>query len=277
MFRWSRDPLAFVREALLVQPDPWQVKVLDALRRGVTRISIRSGNGVGKTTLLAWLAIWFPVCRYPSKCIVTAPTSQQLYDGLWSEVRRWLSNCPPSISGLFDILGDRLSLKAAPAECFVSARTSRMEQPESLQGVHSANVLLIVDEASGVPEQVFEAGSGSMSTPGAITILASNPLRSSGFFFRTHTDLSDRWLSFRVSCFDSPRVDPVFIKEIAESFGIASARYQARVLGEFPLNEDEVLCPRALVEPALTRSTPGVQPCRLRQCGLGPRCSPLRR
>lgn len=254
--RWSRNPQAFVTEALMAHPDPWQQKVLEALSRGVTRLTIRSGNGVGKTTLLAWLAIWFPATRFPSKCVVTAPTSQQLYDALWTEIRRWLHECPDWLSDLFEVLNDRLSLKSAPAQCFVSARTSRAETPEAIQGVHSANVLLIVDEASGVPEQVFEAGSGSMSTPGAITILAGNPLRSSGFFFRTHTDLSNSWLAFRVACTDSKRVDPEWIREQAASYGVNSAFYQARVQGEFPANEDEVLCPRAIVEPATTAPLP---------------------
>jgi len=256
--RWSRDPHAFVREGLGAAPDPWQSRVLEALARGITRLSIRSGNGVGKTTLLAWLAIWFPFTRFPSKCVLTAPTSQQLYDALWTEMKRWLDHAPLSISEKFEVFNDRLHLKAAPDQCFVSARTSRAETPEAIQGVHSANVLLIVDEASGVPEAVFEAGSGSMSTTGAITILAGNPLRSSGFFWRTHNDLSNSWLAFRVACTDSPRVDPKWIREQAESYGIASAFYQARVLGEFPSLEDEVLIPRALVMPALDRPLPNL-------------------
>src|SRR5215831_15248978 len=155
--RWSRSPYHFVREALHATPDPWQERVLAALGRGECRISIRSGNGVGKTTLLAWLAIWFPFTRYPSKTVVTAPTSQQLYDALWVEIRHWLSASPTFVSSLFEVTSERLSLVSAPDSCFVSARTSRAEQPEALQGIHATNVLLIVDEASGVPEAVYEA------------------------------------------------------------------------------------------------------------------------
>jgi hypothetical protein len=253
---YGRDPLAFVREVLNVQPDPWQVRVLEALARGVTRISIRSGNGVGKTALLSWLSLWFPICRFPSKTVLTAPTSQQLFDALWSELKRWLNNAPVPVQELLEIYNDRLHLKSAPELAFVSARTSRAETPEAIQGVHSANVLLIVDEASGVPEQVFEAGSGSMSTPGAITVLAGNPLRNSGFFWRTHNDLAHAWVAYRVSAADSPRVDPRWVKEQAETYGVASAFYQARVEGEFPANEDEVLIPRALVVPACERALP---------------------
>ncbi len=52
---------------------------------------------------------------------------------------------------------ERIEFNAAPTEMFISARTSRAEQPEALQGIHSENVMLVADEASGVPEQVFEA------------------------------------------------------------------------------------------------------------------------
>ncbi|HYW89466.1 MAG TPA: hypothetical protein VFB50_16960, partial [Chloroflexota bacterium] len=202
--------------------------------------------------------LWFPLCRFPSKAVLTAPTSQQLFDALWSELRRWLGEAPAAVQDLLEVYNDRMHLKSAPEQAFVSARTSRAETPEAIQGVHSSNVLLIVDEASGVPEQVFEAGSGSMSTPGAITVLAGNPLRSSGFFWRTHNDLAASWVAFRVSAADSPRVDPKWVKEQADSYGVASAYYQARVLGEFPMNEDEVLIPRSLVVPACERALPSL-------------------
>jgi len=107
-----------------------------------------------------------------------------------------------------------------------------------------------------VPEAVFEAGSGSMSTPGAVTLLCGNPLRNSGFFWRTHNDLAASWLTFRVSAAESPRVDQAWVREQAEAYGIASAYYQSRVLGEFPAHEDEVLIPRALVTPACERALP---------------------
>ena len=63
----------------------------------------------------------------------------------------------------------------------------RAETPEALARVHSDHVLLIVDEASGVPEQVFEAAAGSMSGHSATTLMLSNPTRSSGTFLRVIT------------------------------------------------------------------------------------------
>jgi phage terminase large subunit len=114
--------------------------------------------------------------------------------------------------------------------------------------------MLVADEAAGIPEQVFEAAGGSMSTPGAITILAGNPTRTTGFFWRTHMLESHRWYCKRVSCLDSPRVDPAYAVEVAERYGIDSNRYRVRVLGEFPLAEGDTMIPgRARVDDAMAR------------------------
>ena len=60
------NPLIFVRDVLRVMPDPWQTEALEAVGKH-DRVSIRSGHGVGKTTLQAWLVLWFlPSCATPS-------------------------------------------------------------------------------------------------------------------------------------------------------------------------------------------------------------------
>jgi phage terminase large subunit len=82
---------------------------------------------------------------------------------------------PKPLQPLIDVKSDRVVLTSAPSEAFISARTSRAETPEALAGVHSENVLLVVDEASGVPEPVFEAAAGSMSGHSATTLLLGNP------------------------------------------------------------------------------------------------------
>jgi len=251
--RYARSPLGFVSEVLGAEPDRWQREVLVELGHGRTRISIRSGHGVGKSTLLAWSMIWFLLTRFPVKVVVTAPTSPQLFDALWPEMRSWLAKLPAAWQALLDVQSDRVMLRARPDDAFISARTSRVEQPDSLQGVHSRNVLLVVDEASGVPEQVFVAAQGSMSTAGAITILAGNPVRLTGMFWRTHTLEADRWYTRRVSCLDSPRASKEFAEEIANRYGADSNHYRIRVLGEFPVSEGDSLVSAQLVEEAMAR------------------------
>jgi hypothetical protein len=252
--RYQRRPLDFVTEILGATPDPWQRETLTALQRGYTRLSVRSGHGVGKTAFLAWVAIWHILARFPQKTVVTAPSAPQLYDALWAELRSWIGRLPPTWQTMLTPTSDRIELSIKPEDSFISARTSRAEQPEALQGVHSAFVLLIADEASGIPEAVFEAATGSMSTPGAITILTGNPTRSTGFFHRTHTAESELWFTKRVSSADSSRVDRAFVEEVARRYGVDSNAYRVRVLGEFPLSQGDTLIGAELVEQAMQRA-----------------------
>lgn len=251
--RYRNDPQAFVVNVLKATPDPWQELVLRAIGRGVMRVSVRSGNGVGKTTLLSWLVIWFVVCRYPSKTVCTAPTAAQLFDALWAEVKFWIGQLPDAVKALLTVTSERIALNADPDGAFVSPRTNRPETPEALQGVHSANVLLIVDEASGIDERVYQAGQTSMTTAGAITVLAGNPMRNSGFFFRTHTDLADSWFTLKVSGTDSPRVTRSFVEDVKRTYGEVSIEYRVKVLGEFPLSDLNTYISAALVAEAMQR------------------------
>ena len=85
------NPVAFFEEILDMTPDDWQRDVLNDLVQ-YPKISVRSGQGVGKTALEAGAVIWFLVCRPYSRVIATAPTMQQLYDVLWAEIAKWLNN-----------------------------------------------------------------------------------------------------------------------------------------------------------------------------------------
>lgn len=255
MRRYARDPMRFVREVLGAVPEPWQADVLEQLRRGQRRISVRSGHAVGKTTLLAWVVIWFFVTRFPVKVVLTAPSAPQLYDALWSELISWINKLPPAWRALLDHTSDRVVLRSAPADAFITARTARAESPEVMQGIHARHVMMVADEASGVPDPVFDASRSAMATAGAIQILAGNPNYAFGFFYQTHTDprLQGRWWTRRVPCSESRFSDPEFAREILELRGESSNEYRIRVLGEFPLQDGDRWIPLNLVEEAMGR------------------------
>lgn len=253
--RYAPDPVLFVREVLGIEPEPYQIDALAAYAAGERRISLRSGHGVGKTATLAWILVHALVTKYPMKAAVTAPTGAQLFDALAAETKTWLKKCPPAITGLFEIKSERIELKAAPEETFVSFRTASIEKPEALAGIHSDAgwVILVCDEASGIPDPVFEAGSGSMSGHNAITILAGNPVRTSGLFYDTHHKLKNLWKTIHISCVKSKRVSRDFIEDMRRRYGENSNAYRVRVLGEFPLADEDNCIPRDLGEAALDR------------------------
>lgn len=252
METYRDDPVGFVRDVFGAEPDPPQAAVLRDIAAGERRITVRSGHGVGKSTTAAWAVVWFQCTRFPVKIVITAPTSAQLFDALYAEVKAWYNKLPVGLQELFDVKSERIEFVAAPAESFVSVRTSRAEQPEAMQGVHSKNVLLIGDEASGIPEQVFEAAAGSMSGHEATTLLLGNPVRSTGFFFDTHTRL-EGWKRHHISCETSPRVSKDFISDMKDRYGEESNAYRVRVLGEFPVADDNTVIPLDHIQSAAAR------------------------
>ena len=251
--RYHDDPAGFAEHVIKMNPLPWQREVMVAIAAGERRISVRSGHGVGKSSCAAAIILWYLTTRYPCKVVVTAPTASQLYDALFAEAKRRLKEMPEAVSKLLEATSDRIVLKSSPTEAFCSARTSSKERPESLAGVHSENVLLIADEASGIPEEVFESAAGSMSGHAATTLLLGNPTRTSGFFYRTHTDLKNDWWTKKVSCADSPLVSDDFITDMAKRYGEESAAYSIRVLAEFPQADEDTYIPLYLIEASLTR------------------------
>ena len=245
------DPALFVETILNATPQAWQRKALDAIAKH-DRVTIKSGHGVGKTAFESWVVLWWLMTHYPCKVAVTANSAHQLSDVLWTEIDRWARNMPPAFKDLLEFKSDKISLKGAP-DSFAVARTSRRENPESLAGFHSPHMLFVVEEASGVPNVVFETASGALSTPGAKIIMCGNPTRSDGYFFDSfHTD-REKWHCITVSCDEGEYVDPKFIREMADKYGGDSNIYRVRVLGEFPTQSDDVLLPLHLVEDAIKR------------------------
>jgi phage terminase large subunit len=253
--RW-RDggPCLFAQEALGADPTEQQWEASRALveRR---RVSIRSGHGTGKSTFMAWCVLWFLACYFPAKVPATAPTSHQLEDVLWAEIAKWhrvLSEKVPELGAEFEWSNGAYRLKARPSEAFAVARTSRPERPEALQGFHADNILFLIDEASGVADNVFEVAEGALSTDGAYVVMAANPTRQSGYFFDSHHKMRAAWAALHWDGEKSPRVSREYIANMEKKYGRMSPVFKVRVLGEFVAAADGVIS-LELCESAKTR------------------------
>lgn len=232
--------------------EPWQCVALKkyskAWRNRMTRpgrISIRSGHGVGKTTFLCIIMIFTLFAGGPdTKIPVVANSLDQLRDGLWPEVNKWLNKLPTELREQVDWQKEKISMKCAPEECFAVRRTATKHRPEALQGVHARSVLAVFEEASGIPEETVEASWGTLSTPGAIAVAVGNGTRASGFFYKTHTDphVMSAWDKMVVNSENVPRARG-HIDDIIRMYGKDSNRYRVRVLGEFPKQDDDVVIP----------------------------------
>lgn len=256
--KYRYDAEAFVRDVLGVEKiEPWQSKVLAKVSKGTRKIAVRSGHGVGKTALAAWVCLWFLLTRYPVKVVITAPSKATLEDGLMAEIKKWIPMLPEHLAKLIDEKADHIRLIEPLKNAFLTMRTARPENPDALQGIHEDHVLMMVDEASGVADPIFVAGGGSMSSEGAVTMLIGNPVRASGYFDRCFNELKHLWATFTVSCFDSSRVTPEYIEEQGITYGIDSNNYRVRVLGLPPTGDDDTVIPMEWAESSVDRD---VQP-----------------
>lgn len=254
---YRNDPVKFVKEVIGKDPLDYQAELLTAIAKGERRCSVRSGHGTGKSSTASWVMLHHLFTRFPCKVVVTAPTTGQLFDALFAEVKANINNLPEALKALLTVKSDRIELTSAPAEAFISAKVARKETPEALAGVHASGpnsaVLLVADESSAVDEKTFETASGSMSGFNCTTLLLSNPTRSSGFFFDTQTKLADTWWTRRWSCIESPLVSDDFVKEMRERYGEDSNPFRIRVLGEFGLTDEDTIIPHHLAESASRR------------------------
>lgn len=173
------------------------------------QLLVGSGHGVGKTRTIAVAIHWHKDTHKFSKTLITAPTADQITGQLWGEVsklhrrqkERW-----PVIANEWDILGSEIAHKNPEfSDWHVTARTARADKPEGLQGAHgqdkddefgdlarlfheelergaSGGILVVAEEASGVPNAIREVLEGTLSEPGARFLGMGNPTRPDGWF-----------------------------------------------------------------------------------------------
>src|SRR5699024_2698076 len=175
------DPVAFAEDILKFYPDTWQENVLRDLAHNPF-VSVRSGQGVGKTGLEAVAAIWYLCCRPNPKIICTAPTRQQLNDILWAEIAKWLNSS--YVKNFLKWTKTKVYMMGHEERWFATARTAT--KPENMLVFHEDYMLFIVDEVSGVADDIMEAILGTLSGYENKLLMCGNPTRTSGVFYDSH-------------------------------------------------------------------------------------------
>lgn len=241
---YADHPVEFVEDVIGATPDEEQAKILRSLAAH-TMTTVRSGHGVGKSTVEAWAVIWFMTTRPFPKIPCTAPTQHQLFDILWAEVSKWLRHSTALANELV-WTKEKVYMRGYPEEWFAVARTA--SKPDALQGFHAEHVLYIIDEASGVDDTIFEPVLGALSTPGARLLMCGNPTQLSGFFYDSHNKNRASYSTFHIDGRKSSRVSQDFIETIIRMYGEDSDVFRVRVAGDFPLQEDDIFIPISLVE-----------------------------
>ena len=231
----------------------------DALRALSAKfgLSIMSGVGTGKGALASLLILWFlSVFPYP-KCVAVSPSARQLRDNLWSELAKWHQKS--KIRDWFVWQSDKFFLKECDGQqWFISARTanprnSAEEQAETLAGLHEDFVLIVGDEATGVPDPVFRPLEATLTRKCNLCLLTFNPTRGKGFAFDTQFKERSQWVNFRWNSEESELVSRESIERLEKKYGRESNAFRIRVLGLPPLSGDNEVIPWDYIEDAVNR------------------------
>ncbi len=244
---WKKDIALFAWENFKFVPDKWQAQAFKDIEAN-PRLSIKSGQGVGKTAFTAIVILWFLFCYKNSRIVATAPTRQQLNDVLWAEVAKWQDKSP-LLSKALKWTKTYIYVKGYEKRWFAVARTAT--KPENMQGFHEDNMLFVVDEASGVADPIMEAILGTLSGDNNKLLMLGNPTRTSGVFYESHTKDRSIYRCLTVNSEDVARVNKANIENLKRKYGENSNVVRVRVKGEFPLQEDDVFIPLSLIEKSI--------------------------
>ncbi len=241
---YQKNPVLFAQEVCSFFPDPWQEAVMKDIATS-TKVSVRSGHGVGKTSVEAVILLWFLSCFKFPKVIATAPTRQQLNDILWSEVEKWRSKSP-LLKEILAWTKTYVYMKGYEKRWFAVAKTA--SEPENMQGFHEENMLIIVDEASGVEDDIMEAILATLSGKNNKLLMCANPTRTTGTFYDSHNRDRGMYKCHKVSSLDSTRTNKENIASFIRKYGEHSNVVKVRVYGDFPTQEDDTFIPLPLIE-----------------------------
>lgn len=198
------------------------------------KISVSSGNGIGKSAVCSVIILWFLTIYKDAQVPVTAPTSHQMHDVLAKEVSIWISKMPESYKAMFEQSNDYVRVTYNPDAWFARFRTSTKENIEAIAGVHSDHVLVVADEAAGVPEPIFQAAEGALTSGNVFVFLIANPTRIDGYFYNTQHRYVNDWQVLSFSSEDSPIVSKDFVDTKKRQYGADSDHYRIFVKGKFP-------------------------------------------
>ena len=252
------SPVQFAREVLGVTLWSKQEEVLEALKDH-QRVAVKSGNGLGKGFSAAAAILWFLCCHDPAVVLSTAPTFRQVRHVLWREVHRLYRRASFPLGG--KLLDTRLEMSEFRFALGLSA-----DSDDEFQGFHSPNMLIVVDEAEGVEETIYEAIEAIMTSEHCRLLLIGNPTTVSGTFRAAFHEDRILYHTITISALESPNVKAErvvtrglttqrWVEERKKVWGEENPIYQARVLGEFPDPGEDTLIALSMVEEATGRES----------------------
>lgn len=261
---YQRDPAAFFRNVLGVEPWSRQVEVIEAVR-DCDRVAVSSGHKVSKSHTAAGIALWWYSSYADARVVMSSTTARQVDQILWRELRMLRARAGRCVRCKHDDPDGHVIRTPCPHSALIEgdlgdlARTGlksndfrevvgfTAREAEAVAGISGNRLLYLIDEASGVPDLIFEAIEGNRAG-GAKLVMFGNPTRNEGEFYDAFHSKSKLYRTFRISSEESPNVVQRrvvipglatydWIEEKKIEWGEKSPIYQVRVKGQHPTYE----------------------------------------
>jgi hypothetical protein len=272
---YQTDPQAWLQDVLGKRWYSKQAEIVDSFMSS-SRTAVKSANGCGKSAVVADLITWIVATGVPSEtlCIVSAPTLSQIEKVIFAylKVNKGLANTrglelPGRIT---ETLAWKLDGDNGAEFLVFGKRPSDQDIVSSFQGTRKRNTFVFLDEAGGLPQDMFTAAEAVATGAGSRILAIGNPDRRGTEFHRIFTDprLSQDWSLHTISAFDLPTfthesVYPTeeeqknflngltsveWVEHKKRAWGEDSARYKAKVLGQFPDEADNTFFSQATID-----------------------------
>lgn len=265
--RWRRDPVGWAVEHHRLELWSKQREILESVRDH-KQTSVRSCHEVGKSWTASLVACWWLDTHAPGEAFVltTAPTDKQVKAILWREINRLHSRL--GLSGRTN-----LSEWYIGNELVAFGRKPNDYDATAFQGIHARYILIILDEACGIPAELWDAASTLGANEHARFLAIGNPDDEHSEF--ASTVKSPDWHCIRIPYWETPNftgesvsqllrdllIHPSWVEERKRKWGVGSALFTSKCEGEFPHGTSPFVCiPISMAEACRSLELPAQQP-----------------
>lgn len=238
--RWRRDPVSWATERAGVELWSKQREILEAVRDH-PRVAIRSCHSAGKSYTMGLLTCWWldthPMTQ--ARVISTAPTSKQVDAVLWNEINQHHQR--------LNLQGHTNKREWYFGKFLAGLGRKPPDHVEAaFQGLHAKYLLVLFDEAYGIPKHLWDEGSSLASNEFARQVAVGNPDGPGEFEEMCRPESG--WHVIHISYEHTPNftgesvsdhlrsmlISPGWVEDRRRKWGESSALFQSKCCGNFP-------------------------------------------
>ncbi len=259
------DPVGWITSSLNDRPWSVQREICESVRDN-RRTAVRSCNTAGKSFIAARITAWWIVNHKAGEAFVvtSATTDAQVVAVLWREINRTHSR--GNLVGRTNLKQWWLPMPEGHEEMVAFGRKPSDDDPTAFQGIHAKYVLVIFDEAGGIPKPLWVAADSLIGNKYSRFLAIGNPDEPDNEFAEVCKP-GGGWNVIGISAFDTPNftgeevsqtitdslVSRMWQEEMLAKEGEESPYYISKVLGRFPKVSTGGLIPHAWIEAAQKR------------------------